>query len=64
MIDLTLDSDESDEEEASTSGIEKTFSSDRCVCVCVCAFVCVHACVLYVSIYYATVFVYLWGHLR
>ena len=40
VIDLTLDSDESDEEEASTSGIEKTYSSDRCVCVCVCVCVC------------------------
>ena len=34
MIDLTLDSDDdSEEEDATTSSIEKTFSSDRCVCV-------------------------------
>ena len=46
VIDLTLDSDDS-EDEATTSSIDKTFSSDRCVFhVCVCVCVCVSTCVL------------------
>ena len=50
VIDLTLDSDDS-EDEATTSSIDKTFSSDRCVfhvCVCVCVCACVRACVVLV----------------